>query len=189
MRNRLLLAIFLIATAISTNPVEATSFFEHVRFTRSGQSNLRRLTSSASYSQTPVPQCLYYNAKGVCMVEQYIDPYNYRGNRLLYAPTYSRNYQSRERRYSNRDDENADDDDRYDYRSFEDDDDRYTAIEDDDFSDDDDFQDNHEDDDPDFDDFFEDDDDGDDDSSDDDDDDDDDDDGDDEGDDEDDDDE
>ncbi len=111
MRTRIISAVAIAFILVAAHPVEAASFFEHVRYTRSGQSNLRHLTASASYSRAPSRSCLYYNAQGICMIEQFIDPSNFNPDRLrAYYPTYSRNYQSRERRYSNRDDDDDDDD-------------------------------------------------------------------------------
>ena len=159
MSTRLVSLITVLLVLTAAHPVNAAVFFENVQYSRTGGSNLRNRTASASYSNGPSQRCLYYNAQGICMIEQYIDTSNYNPDRLRsYYPTYDRDYLSRERRYGNRDDDDSDDDDIYDYRYYEDDDNNYTSIEDDDNSDDDDFQDNHNDDDADFDDFFDDDD-------------------------------
>ncbi|MDA1292795.1 MAG: hypothetical protein O3A81_03385 [bacterium] len=134
--------------------VNAATYYENVHYIRSSVNPLRTRTASARYSPAPSQRCLYYNAQGICMIEQYIDPSNF-----LYIPTYSRNDLYNESQYSNRDEDEDDDEDLYNYEYFEEDDDDWNAIDDDD-NDDEDY-----DDDVDFDELFDDDDSDDDDSS------------------------
>ncbi len=74
--------------------------------------------SAGIYGTYSAAQCLYKNARGECMIEQYIDPGNYRP---VYSaaprypmPVYDRDYLDYERRYSYRDRYESVDDDDYD---------------------------------------------------------------------------
>lgn len=153
MRKYFAISIGLLVLFVLVHPVvNAATYYENVRYTRSSVNPLRRLTSTArypsQYSSSSAGICLYYNAQGICMIEQYVDPSNYN-----YVPTYNRNYLYNESRYSNRDEDEDDDEDLYNYEYFEEDDDDWDSIDDDDYDDDD------YDDDVDFDELFDDDDD------------------------------
>ena len=78
-----------------------------------------------SYSTSPGYNCLYRNAQGECMIEQYVQPS---------APVYTPRELEEECDRSNR---FEDDDDFYDCSYFDEDDDDYEAIDDDDFYDED----------------------------------------------------
>ncbi len=96
---------------------------------------------SPSYNPSSGYTCLYRNAQGECMIEQFVSPRTYSS-----APIYTRSYLEEECDRSNRDE---DDDDFYDCSYFDDDDDDddFGAIDDDDFfnDDDDDFFDDEDD--------------------------------------------
>ncbi|MDP6561426.1 MAG: hypothetical protein QF793_00705 [Candidatus Peribacteraceae bacterium] len=147
---RIILVTALLAIFASAHTVEAATFFDHVRYTQFSLQpyNYQFRYSQPNYYQPPSIdyrssrndyRCLYRNAQGECMIEQYYDPSNVRQNNFPYVPTYDRNYLRNERRYSNRYD---DDDDYYNWRPLDDcdfydddcDDDDY-----DDFYDDDDY--------------------------------------------------
>jgi len=138
MRKRVVTVVGLFVFLAVAHPiVNAATYYENVRYIRSSVNPLRRLTSTArnpsNYSSTPSQRCLYYNAQGICMIEQYIDPSNY-----IYVPIYSRKYLYNESQYSNRDEDEDDDEDLYNYEYFEEDDDYDDDVDFDELFDDDD---------------------------------------------------
>ena len=113
MRTRLASLFVIFCIFAVARPVDAAIYFDQVRYNRS-------LTSSVRNPSTPTSRCLYYNAQGICMIEQFIDPSNYNPDRYRTYPRYDRDYLSRERRYSNRYDD--DEYDRYYDWSYDDED-------------------------------------------------------------------
>lgn len=115
---RLLSLITLLVLAV---PVHAASFYDHVRYIYSSTQQQYQYPYRA-YNYNPRPQyntssaggtCLYRNAQGECMIEQFTNPYS---TYSPYVPAYGRNYLRNEHRYSDRDDDYYydDDDDYYD---------------------------------------------------------------------------
>ena len=138
-----ILTATLLGTFVPT--AHALYFFENTRFRYSAQQSrpTYQYTYPTSYPRTGNSGrvCLYTNASGECMVEQYIDTSNYSRNRYRY-PVYDRNYLRYERDYADRDDDYYEDDDDYYYDNDDDDDediddDEWEDIKDDFFDDDD----------------------------------------------------
>lgn len=142
------LGIALLVLHTATVPAEAATFFENIHI-RSGGRNTRSNTIQrpvqlprARASITPTGgTCLYRNAQGDCMIEQYYgSSTEYYPDRIRSWPLYDRDYLLDERRYSDRDDDD-DEDDEFTYRYFDDDDSSYdddSSFDDDDSSFDDD---------------------------------------------------